>query len=157
MRKTWKRRNVDHDLPLRIGGSIFGLKTGSRGTPWNRKSAQPGGSENAKCRFCPFKWHFDHFGGVCIFDTFFDHFSWFPFLPFYHFYTFLILSLLMIYDFVDFWHFLHFHVFVDFITFLLFWFIFQLLKGYLKDKALFWPVFGPSVHSHGKHFGGVNS
>jgi len=33
----------------------FGLKTGSRGTPWNRKNAGPGGSDFAKCRFWPFK------------------------------------------------------------------------------------------------------
>jgi len=43
-----------HFLPLRKGGSDFGLKTGSRGTPWNSKNAGPGGSDFTKCRFWPF-------------------------------------------------------------------------------------------------------
>jgi len=63
----------------------------------------------------------------------------------------------MISDFVDFCHFFTFLIFVDFHTFLLFWFIFQFLQGYLKDKALFWPLLPTIVHSHGKHFEGVNS
>jgi len=154
MMKCAKR---DHFLPLRMRGVDFGLKTGSRGTPWNSKSAGPGGSDFTKCQFCPFKWHFGVLGGGSIFDTFFDHFYSFPFYHFLHFYTFLILLILTFSDFVDFWWFLSFHDFVDFITFLRFWFIFQFREGYLKDKALFWPLFLTVVLSHGKHFGGVNS
>ena len=66
--KMWKS---SCDLPLRSEGVDFGLKTGSRGTPWNSKSAGPGGSENTNCRFWPFKWHFGLFQGGSIFDTFF--------------------------------------------------------------------------------------
>jgi len=157
MQKMWKCTKRDHDLPLRMRGSFFGLKTGSRGTPWNSKSAGPGGSEFTKCRFCPFIWHFGVFEGGSIFDTFLITFSRFQFLSFYHFFTFLILSLLMIFNFVDFWCFLSFHDFDVFHCFLRFWFIFKFLKGYLKDKALFWPLLPTIVHSHGKHFGGVIS
>ena len=157
MLKMSKCENHDHFLPLRIGGSIFGLKTGSRGTPWNSKSAGPGGSEFTKCRFWPFKWHFGLFQGGSIFDTFFITFSRFTFCHFLMIFIFCILSILMFFDFVDFCHFLSFHDFDDFDTFLRFWFIFQFLQGYLKDKALFWPLLPTIVHSHGKHFGGVIS
>jgi len=95
-------------------------------------------------------------GGVPFFDIFWSfftfHFSWF-----YHFCIFWFCHFSHFLDFVDFHCFLIFVNFSDFHVFFMFWFIFQFLKGYLKDKALFWPVFGPSVHSHGKHFGGVNS
>jgi len=84
---------------------IFGLKTGSRGTPRDWKNAGPGGSDFAKCRFCPISWHFGLFQGGSIFDTFFVDF---------HFYTFLILCIFV---------FLHFSCFVDFdeIDVLSFW------------------------------------
>jgi len=157
MCKMIKRWKCDCDLPLRSEGVDFGLRIGSRGTPWNSKSAGPGGSDFTNCHFWPFIWHFGVFEGGSIFDTFFDHFSWFAFLSFYHFFTFLILSFLVFFDFVDFDHFLHFVIFVDFHVFLRFEFIFQFCKGYLKDKALFWPLFLTVVLSHGKHFGGVNS
>jgi len=95
--------------------SIFGLKTGSRGTPWNRKSAQPGGSDFAKCQKWPFIWHFGLFQGGSIFDTF---------LSLFHFLIFIILSLFCFSVFVTFcvfliFVFLHFLCFVDFCQFLL--------------------------------------
>ena len=151
MTKMWSKFSVC------LGGSFFGLKTGSRGTPWNSKSAGPGGSDFTKCQFCPFKWHFGVFEGGSIFDTFFTHFSWFTFC---HFLLILIFWFCWFYhfsDFVDFCHFLSFVIFRHFTTFLLFWFIFEFWKGYLKDKPLFWPLLPTIVHSHGKHFGGVNS
>ena len=157
MHKTWKRWKRDCDLPLRSRGPFFGLKTGSRGTPWNSKNAGPGGSDFTNCRFWPFKWHFGLFQGGSIFDTFFDHFSGFTFYHFFHFYDFVFCHFFWFSDFVDFWCFLHFVIFVTFHHFLRIWFIFQLLKGYLKDKALFWPLLPTIVHSHGKHFGGVIS
>jgi len=92
----------------------FGLKTGSRGTPWNRKSAQPGGSDFAKCRFWPFKWHFGLFQGGSIFDTFFTllHFLSLSLFSLFHFLVFV--------TFDDFWFFsfLLFLCFVDFCWFL---------------------------------------
>ena len=59
-----KSQNVENDemhkmknslLPLRIEGVDFGLRIGSRGTPWNSKSAGPGGSDFTKCQKVPFK------------------------------------------------------------------------------------------------------
>jgi len=145
-----------HFFTLRNEGVDFGLKTGSRGTPWNSKNAGPGGSDFTKCRFWPFKWHFGVFGVPPFFHYFwsfltfsFYHFFWFCIFNFCHFYHF--------FSFVDFDHFLSFTDFVDFHTFLLIWFIFWFWKGYLKDKALFWPLFLTVVLSHGKHFGGVIS
>jgi len=91
------------------GGSNFGLKTGSRGTPWNRKNAGPGGSDFTKCRFWSFKWHFGLFqGGV-------------NFWCFFHFFTFLISHFS---DFCIFWfcHFFTFLHFIDFLIFCIFWF-----------------------------------
>jgi len=97
----WQKMIKKHQ---KKGGSIFGLKTGSRGTPWNRKSAQPGGSENANCQKVPFKWHFGVFEGGSIFDQFLSLFT-FLILMIFTFSPFLILSL-----FYFFW-FLHFPVF----------------------------------------------
>jgi len=111
MHKMWKCQSHDHFLPLRNGGVDFGLKTGSRGTPWNSKSAQPGGSENANCRFCPFKWHFGLFQGGSIFDTFFVTFSGFTFC---WFLMILIFSLFWFSHFSDFLVFVTFWHFVDF-------------------------------------------
>jgi len=145
-----------HFLPLRNGGVDFGLKTGSRGTPWNSKNAGPGGSDFTKCRFCPFIWHFGHFGGVSIFDTFFTLFNIFI-LSLFHVLHFSLLSLFVFLCFSEFWWFLLFCHFSWFTVFLLFFHVFQFLKGYLKDKALFWPVFLTVVLSHGKHFEGVIS
>jgi len=108
MTKTWSH------FTLRMWGSNFGLKTGSRGTPWNSKNAGPGGSEFTKCRFWPFIWHFGVFRGGSIFDTFFTlfhdlHFITFSLFAFYHFcifVTFYIFSILAFLCFVEFWWFL---------------------------------------------------
>ena len=142
-------------LPLRIAYPDFGLRIGSRGTPWNRKSAQPGGSDFAKCQKVPFIWHFGLFRVFDFFDIF--HFFIFWFCHFFSFSLFWFWLFLCFYDFVDFDTFSDFTIFDHFHVFLLFWFIFELLKGYLKDKALFWPLVPTIVHSHGKHFGGVIS
>jgi len=115
--KRWKMRNADHDLPLRMRGSIFGLRIGSRGTPWNSKSAGPGGSENAKCRFWSFKWHFALFQGGSIFDTFFVTFSWFWFCWFLMILIFCILSLFVFFWFYRFCHFYCFVIFDHFLSF----------------------------------------
>jgi len=96
---------------LRMGGPFFGLKTGSRGTPWNSKNAGPGGSEFTKCRFWSIIWHFGHFGGVSIFDTF---------LSLFQFCIFTILSLLCFSDFVTFWVFMILSIF-SFSAFHEFW------------------------------------
>jgi len=106
--KWWK--SWSH-FTLKKGGSDFGLKTGSRGTPWNSKNAGPGGSEFTKCRFWSFKWHFGVFRGGSIFDTFFDHFSSFWFCHFFHFCIFLFSV------------FCHFFTFLDFVTFYIFMFL----------------------------------
>jgi len=137
--KMMKIRNADHFLPLRIGGSFFGLKTGSRGTPWNSKNAGPGGSDFTKCRFWPFKWHFGVLGGVSIFDTFLINFSWFNFCHFFTFYIFWFcqfwcFSFFLI--FVTFWVLLIlslFTLFYDFDLFFNFW------KGILKIRPSFDP------------------
>jgi len=152
--KSGKCTKHENDLPLRMRYPDFGLKTGSRGTPWNRKSAQPGGSENAKCQKPPFIWHFDHFGVFHFFHFSLLHFCVFLF---FHFSGFCILSLFLFFWFSGFWWFSCFYWFWWKHDFSLFYRVFQFLKGYGKDKALFWPLFGPSVHSHGKHLEGVNS
>jgi len=147
----------DHDLPLRMHTPFFGLKTGSRGTPWNSKSAGPGGSDFTKCQFWPFKWHFGVFRGGSLFHTFFVTFCWFPF---YHFLHFFIFSLLSLFEFCWFSHFCHFLSFWWFWwkhDFLLIFVIFQLWEFQGKDKALFWPLLPTIVHSHGKHLVMVNS
>jgi len=143
-------------LPLRNRGVDFGLKTGSRGTPWNSKNAGPGGSDFTKCRFWPFKWHFGLFQGGSIFDTFLSlfHFSILSLLSLLCFY---ILSLFLFLWFSDFWWFSCFCWFYLKHDFLLFFHVFQFRVGYLKDKALFWPLFLTVVLSHGKHFEGVIS
>jgi len=157
MHKIRKCTKRDHFLPLRKGGSDFGLKTGSRGTPWNSNSAGPGGSDFTKCQFWPFKWHFGVFEGGSLFHTFFVTFCGFQFYHFFCFCDFAFCHFFHFLHFVDFWCFLSFVIFTHFHVFSLFWFISQLLKGYLKDKALFWPLLPTIVHSHGKHFGGVIS
>jgi len=106
--------SCDHFLPLRMGGSDFGLKTGSRGTPWNSKNAGPGGSDFTKCHFWPFIWHFGVFEGGSIFDTFFIifHFSVlslfddFDFLSFVTFRVFVFFHFFLFLCFDDFCHFL---------------------------------------------------
>ena len=103
MWKTWKREFHQHDLPLRMWGPFFGLKTGSRGTPWNSKSAGPGGSENTNCRFWPFKWHFALFRGGSIFDTFFDQLFMFCIFMFLMILHFRVLSLFTLFWFSRFY------------------------------------------------------
>jgi len=125
MPKMWKTENGDYDLPLRIGGVDFGLRIGSRGTPWNSKSAGPGGSENAKCRFCPFKWHFGLFREGSILVTFFDHFLVIYILSLFHFLHFMILLIFVFFHFLDFVTFLLSWFFVNFCHFLLSWMIFD--------------------------------
>ena len=103
-----------HFFTLRMWYPDFGLKTGSRGTPWNSKSAQPGGSDFAKCQKVPFKWHFGVFGVPPLFSLFLSLFNFlifvilviFDFLVFVTFDDFWFLSILVIFDFVDFWWFL---------------------------------------------------
>ena len=137
MRKTRKDEKHDHHLPLRSEGVDFGLKTGSRGTPWNSKSAGPGGSENTNCRFWPFIWHFGVFEGGSVFDTFFDHFCWFQF---YHFFCFCVFWFCHFLHFSDFLNFDTFSLFVDFHD-LLFFYCFSLFfnfsKGILKIRPSF--------------------
>ena len=91
----------------------------------------------------------------------FFHYFWsFSTFPFYHFCWFLIFWFCWFchfFNFAVFWCFLSFVIFDHFRVFYRFEFIFQFLKGYLKDKALFWPLFLTVVLSHGKHFGGVIS
>ena len=152
--KWWKR---DYDLPLRSEGVDFGLKNGSRGTPWNWKTPGPGGSENTKCQFWPFIWHFDHFGGTSIFDTFFVMIYDFVF---FHFLMIFIFCVLLIFVFLWFSRFCHFFWFWWFWrkhVFLLILLIFQVSEFQGKDKALFWPLLPTIVHSHGKHLVMVNS
>jgi len=143
-------------LPLRNEGVIFGLKTGSRGTPWNRKNAGPGGSDFTKCRFWSFKWHFGLFRVPPFFSLFFDIFNFFI-LSLFLFLHFSLLSLFLIFWFSGFYCFLSFCHFSWFSLFLLFFTVFQFREGYLKDKALFWPLLPTIVHSHGKHLEGVIS
>jgi len=106
----------DHFLPLRNRGVDFGLKTGSRGTPWNRKSAQPGGSDFAKCRFWSFKWHFGVFEGGTIFWHFLTLFH-FSILSLFSLFHFSLLSLFCIFWFCRFWHFFWFCHFCHFSCF----------------------------------------
>ena len=133
----WKGEKWCHFFTLRNRGSDFGLKTGSRGTPWNRKSAQPGGSENTKCRFCPFKWHFDHFEGGSIFDTFFVTFLWFQFYHFFYFFTFYILLFFVFLHFLDFITFSDFDDFYENMIFHCFFTFFNFSKGILKIRPSF--------------------
>jgi len=96
---------------LRMWYPVFGLRIGSRGTPWNSKSAQPGGSDFAKCQKVPFKWHFGLFRVLSLFH----YFSCFAFCDFVNFDDFDFV------DFLTFWvfRFFLFFCFVDFCQFLI--------------------------------------
>ena len=127
---------------LRMRYPVFGLRIGSRGTPWNRKSAQPGGSENTNCQKVPFIWHFGVFWVFVIFHFF--HIFIFSFLTFFTFSLFW---------FCHFSHFLDFHVFVGFHIFLIFddfhFFhhfssFFNFSKGILKIRPSFDPFLAPT-------------
>jgi len=151
MCKSWKR---DHFLPLRMRGSFFGLKTGSRGTPWNSKSAQPGGSDFTKCRFYPFKWHFGVFEGGRFLTLFLINFCVFSFVIFLtfvilHFVTFLTFSILLI--FTVFWVLSFLSIFMFFSCFDLF---FSFWKGILKIRPSFDPFCPPSSTPMASTLGG---
>jgi len=155
--KTWKYTKWSCDLPLRPENTI---PYRGRGTPHKRqnpKNAGPGGSEITKCRFYPFICHFGHFGVFLKMSLFLLFFCWFWFFHFFTFWWFWFLSLFVFLCFSDFCHFFTFCRFWVKHDFSLFCCVFQFLKGYLKDKALFWPLLPTIVHSHGKHLEGVNS
>ena len=139
MHKTSKCTKSSCDLPLRMGGPFFGLKTGSRGTPWNSKSAGPGGSENTKCRFWSFIWHFGHFEGGSLFHHFFVTFSGFAFCWFYRFCIFAFCHFLHFLDFLIFVTFWFFVIFTDFMFFHHFSLFFNFSKGILKIRPSFDP------------------
>jgi len=80
--RKWKSEKVCQNSPSDPPHVDFGLRIGSRGTPRDWKSAGPGGSDFAKCRFWPFIWHFGLFEGGSIFDTFFVIFWFFTFITF---------------------------------------------------------------------------
>jgi len=157
IRKMWKCTIHDHDLPLRVKNTIPYRGRGTPYKPQNPKNAGPGGSENTKCRFYPFICHFGHFGVFLRMSLFLIIFSLFLFLSLLMIFIFCVLSLFVFLWFSDFCHFLSFCHFSWFTVFSLFFTVFQFLKGYGKDKALFWPLLPTIVHSHGKHLEGVNS
>jgi len=114
---------------------VFGLRIGSRGTPWNSKSAGPGGSDFAKCQKVPFIWHFGLFQVLVIFHFF--HFSDFVFC---HFFTFSLFWFCHFLCFSDFRIFDDFHIFVifsDFMIFNCFYWFFNFVKGILKIRPSF--------------------
>jgi len=113
------------------GGSNFGLKTGSRGTPWNRKNAGPGGSDFTKCRFWSFKWHFGHFGGGVNFWCFF-HFFTFLISHFCNFCIFWFCWICHFFDFVDFHVFVISWFLINFVDFLLLWCFFVTFRHYFR-------------------------
>ena len=151
--KSWKCDQISHK---EMRGSISALKPGPVVPPGTQKVPNQAARISQSVKKCHLS---DILGflGYPPFFTLFCHFFWFSIYHFFNFYTFSFCHFFWFLSFVDFWHFLSFHVFVTFSCFLLFWFIFQFRKGYLKDKALFWPLLPTIVHSHGKHFGGVNS
>jgi len=137
-------------------GSISALKPGPVVPPGIEKVPNQAARISQSVKKC----HLSDILGFLGYPPFFHYFLTFLTFSFYHFFSFYIFWFLCFChfsDFVDFWCFLSFDDFVTFHHFLRIWFIFQLLKGYLKDKALFWPLFLTVVLSHGKHFGGVNS
>jgi len=142
--KTWK-----HDS---LWEAWYPLETPK---PEKRRTRRLGNHKVSKSAIYLSFWAFLGFFKFCCFF----HFSAFDFslFWFFHFYDFLILLLFVFLWFSCFWCFLHFCHFCRFHVFSLFFMIFQFLQGYLKDKALFWPLLPTIVHSHGKHFGGVNS
>jgi len=135
--------NHDHFLPLRNRGVDFGLRIGSRGTPWNSKSAGPGGSDFTKCRFWPFIWHFGLFEGGSLFHTFLSLFliSIFIILSLFHFLHFVTFSVFLIFDFFLFLCFDEFcHFFIIFNVWHHFWSIIvvklsaQMMTHFLSSK-----------------------
>jgi len=141
----WKHTKHENDLPLRIQHHDFGLRIGSRGTPWNSKSAQPGGSENTKCQKVPFKWHFGVFGVLSLFHFSLLHFLILSLFVFLHFLILMILSLFQFSQFCWFWCFC---IFDDFCHFFMLWMIFdQLLCQFWVPQS--WHTFTlANLHSH---------
>jgi len=142
MRKRWKSIC---ELPLRMRYHVFGLRIGSRGTPWNWKTPGPGGSENAKCQKVPFIWHFGLFQVLVFFHFSLLHFLLFHFFLFFDFLVLLILSL---------FHFLHFLTFSCFVDFDEFWSIFNVVMIFSHFLSLiyvpqWWHTFLLAyLHSH---------
>jgi len=122
-------------LPLRMHTPVFGLRIGSRGTPWNSKSAGPGGSDFTKCQKVPFIWHFGLFRVFVFFDIF--HFSDFAFCHFFCFSLFAFCWFLCFSDFLDFVDFGVFVNFSDFLFFHSFSLFFNFSKGILKIRPSF--------------------
>ena len=134
---SWKHKNHQNAQIINVkndkkwskkcekrGGTDFGLKTGSRSTPWNRKSAQPGGSENANCQKVPFIWHFGHFEGGSLFWSFLVFFT-FLILAFWWFCVFTFCHFFCFSDFVDFHVFVFSGFLINFVDFLLLAWIFD--------------------------------
>jgi len=137
-------------------GSISALKPGPVVPPGTQKTPDQAARISQSVDFG----HLSDILGFLGYPPFFHYFLTFLTFSFYHFFTFSIFwfcHFCHFFSFVDFWWFLILSLFVTFSLFLLFWFIFEFWKGYLKDKALFWPLFLTVAHSHGKHFGGVIS
>jgi len=151
-----KMQKCDQISHKEMRGSISALKPGPVVPPGTQKVPNQAARISQSVKKC----HLSDILGFLGYPPFFHYFYHFLTFSFYHFFTFSIFWFCWFchfFNFVDFCHFLSFVNFGHFSCFLLFWFIFQLLKGYLKDKTLFWPLFLTVVHSHGKHFGGVNS
>jgi len=158
MYKTWKWWNAQNiNVSFYIKNAIPCFRPKNR-VPWypleskKRPTRRLGKHKLSKSAIYLTFWGFLGFRDFSLFSHF--HFLIFDI---FHFFTFLILSLFTFSRFSCFCWFSHFLDFWWFSLFSSFFIVFQFLKGYLKDKALFWPLFGPNVHSHGKHFEGVNS
>jgi len=136
--------------------SISALKPGPVVPPGTQKVPNQAARISQSVKKCHLSDILGFLGGYR-FLTLFSHFFTFSIYHFLTFYTFHFCHFFWFLNFVDFWWFSHFHDFVTFSLFYWFEFIFQFCKGYLKDKALFWPLFLTVAHSHGKHFGGVIS
>jgi len=154
--KKVKTQNMIKILRLLGGVHFSALKPGPVVPPGTEKRPDQAARISQSVDFGHLSDILGFLGGVSFFDIFWSFFTF----PFYHFFTFHTFQFCWFYHFSDFVNFITFYdfgIFVTFHDFLLFWFIFQFLKGYLKDKALFWPLFLTVVLSHGKHFGGVIS
>jgi len=119
---------------LRMPTRVFGLRIGSRGTPWNSKMPGPGGSDFAKCQKVPFIWHFGLFRVFDIFDVF----------SLFHFF---ILLIFVDFDFVTFSLFLVFHFFL-FLMICIFWCFLSLFCVRDEFWSIFVSVLGASMMTH---------
>jgi len=139
-----------------MGGSISALKPGPVVPPGIEKTPDQAARISQSVDFAHLSDILAFFGYPPFF-TLFCHFFTFLFCHFFPLLHFLILSLFAFSWFSHFYCFLYFCHFYWFCVFSLFFHVFQFRVGYLKDKALFWPLFLTVVLSHGKHFEGVNS